>query len=90
MVWGTWDGDSYSLYDLVLADRELDHIDLGNYVRLPIYPVGVNKNTSTLDSCVASTHAGLYDLGLDNGIHAGSHYHAHWAEEFYNKFLSIK
>lgn len=92
LVWGTWDDASSSLFNFVRSNKDLDHIDLGNYVDIPTYPTGANKqNTPLLAlSCTIDSHAGLYDLGLDEGVHAGSHYHAHWAEDFYNKFLAIE
>lgn len=88
MVWGTWDIKSSNLYRFVSTDRDLVHIDLGNYVELPVY-IGLDDESYMERYCSAVSHGDLYDIGSDNGAHAGSHYHLHWSDAFYSRLVNI-
>lgn len=85
LVWGTWDIAASNLYKHIKSDPKLDHIDLGGYIDLPTY----SEHSPNAISCFFEHHMGMQNPGSDNGGHAGSHYHAHWADAFYDKLINV-
>lgn len=88
LVWGTWDRPSRNLYRLVLADEDLGHIDLGNYIDMPVYGEKTEE-PEVVQYCSDDSHVALSNIGSDNGDHSGPHYHLHWAEAFYTKLREL-
>lgn len=89
LVWGTWDRPSRGLYRFVLTDEGLDHIDLGNYVDMPVYGERT-EDPEVMQYCSDTSHLELGNIGSDNGDHSGPHYHVHWADLFYLKIKSLE
>ena len=87
VAWGTWEVFANELYKFT-ANLEDFPLDFSTYVDLPSYTYTDKPMVLIEDGChseLKEAHKECFDFGLDDGVHAGAHHHAHWAEEIYNR-----
>lgn len=91
LAWGTWDRSSAEFFEYLASSKELSINYSETYVPLPHYQDKHLNRTVLPETChldLKQSNPDIFLAGSDNGLHSGSHYHAHWAEDLYSRLTS--